>query len=205
MDASTAYLIGQVVAASGAIIAGARWLTPKVQRGVHLYNTLGQLPEQLASIAAELKPNGGGSMRDAVNRIELGQHVNRATMRAYSETPEFGRFETNEKGECGYADRTFLRWVQRTPDEVKGWGYLNCICDDEREDVREAVETNVRQGAEFSRRLRLQPVDGPLLEVHCRATVLRHPANGAVLGWVWTIRRPEPRPTPAHMRPDDGA
>lgn len=59
------------------IITAIRKAWPTITKAVNVINEISELPETIANIEAEIKvvrsevlPNGGGSLRDAVNRTE---------------------------------------------------------------------------------------------------------------------------------------
>jgi len=72
----------------------------------------------------ELTPNGGGSIKDAVARIDHrvasveGKH---RAMLIHSPMP---MFEADEYGHCCMVNRAFVRLVGKDLSEVAGWGWM---------------------------------------------------------------------------------
>lgn len=97
---------------------------------------------KLDAILKELKPNGGESLRDAINRIEKHQKMQSnefQLLKKRSETRDeinlIANFETDKNGECVWANKHYLNIVGLTLPEVLGNGWANAIADKDREYV----------------------------------------------------------------------
>lgn len=111
----------------------------------------------LQAVQAELQPNAGSSLRDAVNstrdaviRIEGETRVVRATQRAMSSaSPEAALVEFGADGTCEWANQQWLTLAGQEPAGAAGWGWLNAIHQNEREAIREEWMTALDQQSQF--------------------------------------------------------
>lgn len=107
--------------------------------------TVPVLTKSIEAIEAELRPNGGSSLRDQTNRIEKrivavenNAIVMRAAQRAIACSPSnTAMMETTPLGECHWVNQNWLDLTRQEPEEAIGWGWLNAIHQEERESVRE--------------------------------------------------------------------
>jgi len=112
----------------------------------------------LRDILAELRPNGGSSLRDAVTRLERNLDDNTKMLRIlrwkekkFANTLGVATFETDSVGRCVDANETYLELVGLTIDEVLQDGWRNAIDKDELEDVCHDWDLCVAQGRDFHR------------------------------------------------------
>lgn len=89
----------------------------------------------IEKIKEEFKPNGGSTLRDAINRIEtrllLEEHARRAT----SMILDVGIFETDGSGSCKWINRKFSELSGLAQSEAEGFGWINSIHFDDRERI----------------------------------------------------------------------
>ena len=107
------------------------------------------LTEQVSLVVSELRPNGGASIRDSLNRIELRQVLQEQRQKAILSDMSVGVFETNTEGEFVWVNRKYLRMTGRAPDEVKGSGWINTIAHRDRERVVVAWNKAIEEEREF--------------------------------------------------------
>lgn len=107
------------------------------------------LSEQMNFIVAELKPNGGASVRDSLNRIELSQVLNESRQRAVLTGMDVGVFETDSAGNFTWINRKYLRMTGRAPDEVKGSGWINTVALRDRDRIISAWDDAISEEREF--------------------------------------------------------
>lgn len=114
-----------------------------------LKNDITTLTKQVSFVVTELQPNGGASVRDSLNRIELRQVLQEQRQKAILSDMSIGVFETDNQGQVVWVNRKYLRMTGRTPDEVKGSGWINTIAHRDRERVVLSWETAIEEGREF--------------------------------------------------------
>lgn len=155
---------------------------------------------RLQRVMKEVMPNGGSSLRDAVGRIEVSVadqaqylRVMAGTMRANLDSdPYRALFETDADGANLWVNKTYLRWVNRSMQELLGWGWLACISDSDRERVREEWLSCVRERRQFQARYHLVDSAGERIEVDCHVVPIPEGAS-VVERYVGVIRRVDRR------------
>lgn len=126
------------------------------------------LSTQVAFIVTELRPNGGASTRDCLNRIELRQVLQEQRQKAILSDMSVGVFETDNEGEYIWVNRKYLRMTGRAPDEVKGSGWINTIAHRDRERVVAAWKKAIEEEREFEEEFMMITPDDERVQVSAR-------------------------------------
>lgn len=185
---STEYIewFAAAVGGLGALWAAGRGL-------LKISKTMDQVLENSEYIHRELKPNGGGSLRDAVNRIDdrvdtINERQQRAELRlaALNMNAPHGIVETEVNGKCVWVNRTLCRWAGRTVGEFMGAGWLTMIQSRHRDRVAHAWKQAVEDGSELEICFCIQDIDGDVIPVYMLAHPLRD-KNGGIHGHVASI------------------
>jgi PAS domain S-box-containing protein len=135
-------------------------------------------------------PNGGGSLRDVVNRTELALTVFINSSRAqWDGMGLFGVFEAAPTGEFSYVNNTLQKWTNRSEIEFRGHGWVNSVAASHREQVRQEWESCVQDMREFCMEFSMRRVDGTEFPVLWTASPVTHRTNGPVVKWVGVARR----------------
>lgn len=143
-------------------------------------------------IAKEMKPNGGSSMRDAVNRIDnrvdqidTRQILQFERVKALSMDISSGVQEFGPDGDLIWCNRTYLRLVNRDQTEVTGYGWINSIHPQDRDAVRHAWLEAVRNEMAYEGEYRVLQPEGEVIHISVRATVMR--SGDKVIGYVTSV------------------
>jgi PAS domain-containing protein len=155
---------------------------------------------RLQRVMKEVMPNGGSSLRDAVTRIEVSVgdqsqylRVMAGTMRANLDSdPYRALFETDAHGANLWVNKTYLRWVNRSVQEMLGWGWLACVCDADRERVRDEWLQSVKERRQFQARYFLVDSAGSRIEVDCHVVPIPE-GSSVVERFIGVIRRVDRR------------
>ena len=147
-----------------------------------LTNMVQEVRSSVAEVVKELKPNGGSSLRDAVNLIVAKQRARDNT------TEQYGVFETDKNGGCTHCNLQYLRMTGRTQEEVIGNGWVNCIYPEDRAYVREQWAEAVQDNRDFEMQYRMVNADGEPFEVIGRAVVMKDQL-GRAIGYYGTIQK----------------
>jgi len=110
----------------------------------------------LETVEKELKPNGGSSLRDAINRIELRQIIADEKAQAMEMDSIKGVWEADTKGRYIHTNRTYQKITGLSSEATHGYGWLNAIHKDDREGVLKDWEQAVSQQREFYQTFRIQ-------------------------------------------------
>ena len=205
MDLEKLYTILGIVIAAGTI-AGVAWakLREPARRCGAACRAIVTLPQsveatraEIAAVSAivskELTPNGGGSMRDIVNRLATRFDAGDARLRALLIQMEVAIWESDEKGNCVFVSRKMCRITGRTQEESLGRGWIGTIHYDDRERVVEEWDACVRDGRDFSMQYAFMTPGGERVEVCSAATVCRD-AKGNAVGYVGSVELLGERP-----------
>lgn len=165
----------------------------------HLHKLQG-MDATLGTIRAQVMPNGGSSLSDKVHQtLEVSQSTARnvtvlaATVRAHHDADaNVAKFEADSNGLFTWVSKSFLRWCNRSPEQMRGWGWSNCVADKDRDRVREEWEMAVNERREFQLRFELRDNDGCNIAVEANATPIFYGAGAAPEQWVGVIRRVAP-------------
>lgn len=146
-----------------------------------------EIVSKLDKLVAEVSPNGGSSMRDAINRIEANQVKTEERVRILLLDSSDGIWESDAQGMCIWANRTLLNIIDLELHEVVGNGWIAAI----QEDQRNRVVLEWRHAVEDKREFRLdfpyQTRSGEIRNVSCRASPMLK--LGKVCGWIGVVKR----------------
>lgn len=151
----------------------------------------------LKRVLHEVSPNGGSSMRDAVNttrdtakRTEMALAIFINSTRAqWDGMGMFGVFEADAEGNHIYTNSIYQKWTNRSDHELGGIGWVNTIAFADRDMVRREWQSCIQDTREFVLNYRMRDVAGHEFDVICTATPVREAHNGPVVKWVGVIRR----------------
>jgi len=141
---------------------------------------IGCLATKLDFIVSELHPNGGASVRDSLNRIELRQVLQERRQKAILSDMSVGVFETDNEGEFVWVNRKYLRMTGRAPDEVKGSGWINTIAHRDRERVVLAWNKAIEEEREFEEEFLMITPDDDRVQVQARTYKMTTQDNGSL-------------------------
>ena len=175
------------VAASAAGLVRFFWFSaPKIYRRLRhnmfgigdIKTDIGALSAQVELVITELRPNGGASIRDSLNRIELRQVLQEQRQKAILSDMSVGVFETNNEGEFVWVNRKYLRMTGRAPDEVKGSGWINTIAHRDRERVVMAWNKAIEEEREFEEEFLMITPDDERVQVSARTYKMETKESG---------------------------
>jgi PAS domain S-box-containing protein len=119
---------------------------------------IARIPEVLDSlhqIQAELRTNGGGSLRDEIRAIATKNATNEQRIRALLQSTNEPVFETNAVGEWVWVNRTMVNMTGRLSEEMYGNGWKNLVDPADRATVAEEWKFATRDKRECIVRFRL--------------------------------------------------
>jgi len=128
--------------------------------------TFGRRGAQLDRIESELKPNGGTSMKDAINRIEDRQMDFEAFQTAHLNTQDVAILRTDITGKLYMINRQYQRMTGYSIDEVRDDGWINAIDPSNRDKVSEDWDHCVESGRELSEDILFKHVNGKTFWAH---------------------------------------
>lgn len=150
------------------------------------FNQLSDLYLKVQKISEEFSPNGGSTLRDAINRIEDKITLQEQKTLAIIKSFPIGTWISDKHGKCVDVNRSLCKIMGRTESEIKGDNWSNWIHPDERDDVFEEWYRAVNNMMTFDMTYRYVLPDGRIQKVHGVAYQLRTERN-ELIGFLGTL------------------
>lgn len=129
-----------------------------------------QVERLLRQVKHEVMPNGGASLRDAINRTESTVALLVAQQRARDDAEDdIVRLDADADGRVTWMAGALMRWTERTSDELKGYGWMSFVHPDDREDVADEYSRCIRHSRQFDAAFRLIDRSGDITMVRMSA------------------------------------
>lgn len=190
----TAILQGIALAGTG--WAALKWVVPA---GVRVHGALAKVD----TIYAELKPNGGSSLRDAVDVLGakvdvLSREYAAMSARQWAMVGAISQptWESDAQGNCIRANQALLVMTGRSVDDLQGSGWENIVLPADRERVwaewRDAVARARTFESEYT-------VINPTMRKAFVVSAVANPffsVTGEVIGWIGTYAKARPTTYP---------
>lgn len=157
------------VAVAGAVAGGLRYIVV-----VHRI---------MQRIVAEFSPNGGGSLRDAINRIEACISMQVGLGRRMMGEMRLAVFEATPSGEWVWASPQWCEIAGLTLSDASGTGWLSAVHPDDRERVIEEWKSCCEHQRIFRSEFRYVTPAGRTVAVRAMAEPVRN-SKGGVVGFV---------------------
>lgn len=156
---------------------------------VHRNIDLPKLANEVSSIRAELLPNGGSSVRDAINRMEdRGIRTDRVNWAVRQDGP-VGTFICDKEGSNRDVNRSYCRWLGVGAEDLLGHGWRNYVL---RGEVNHFVDQEwqdaFHQGREVEFILHMRTVQGTVLELDIKAHPIQNRV-GDIVEYIGVIRK----------------
>jgi len=145
--------------------------------------------EKLNLLLSEVRPNGGSSLRDAVNRIEERQIRLDERSKAVLHESVDAIFESDSEGRMLWANHAYLRMVGRSMEEIRGFGWINSIHFDDREAVEDHWTQAVEQERPIDMKFRVVTPQGEITLVRAASYKMHSEKKGFVGFVVFFFRR----------------
>lgn len=142
---------------------------------------------KVSHIYNELTPNGGGSIKDAINRIEALQMASlQLTGKAY--------WLSDPDGKCTYASTRLAVLMGSHPNQIMDWGWISFIASEYRDAVREEWISAVSDRREFHMKYAYIHQDGTKVPILGHAIPVIHAQTKVVVGMIGWAEPMEPTP-----------
>jgi len=141
----------------------------------------------LEKMHEEFKPNGGASLRDAINRIESKLLIEQHARRAMSMAMDIGFFETDAQGMCTWVNQYYTDLSGLSNEDAKNFGWVTGLFEEDRERVVEEWASAVKQKRVFKLEYGMvNSRNSEYSKVHCTAFPISN-IKGDVIGFVGII------------------
>lgn len=144
------------------------------------------LPDKVDELSAQVKPNGGSSLRDAIDRI--GHRI--AAMEVLDRTrwhmdPHIASFRNDAHGNCIAANLKLCQLFGVSESELTGMNWRNSVHPSDIERMTKEWTEAVKMGADFTMRVKYQDERGTPIPSLCSAKAIK--VNGQVIGWLGMV------------------
>lgn len=178
-------------AVGGATYGAYRVIIPKIQKHLSKVNELLDLipcVKRLDEVVMkELRPNGGTSLKDAINEIRRSLAILDGRLHILAEQHGLISWESDAAGRCIWVSTAMLRMLGRQPDEILGSNWRSIIHCDDRERVYREWDSAVRDGRTFILRYRWVRSDGTDIPIAAEAHILKD-KSGEIVGYASIVR-----------------
>lgn len=167
-----------------------KWFLPLIKRFKGYFERINNACDRIKYIDSELKPNGGGSIKDKINTISTtlakveGRQVKiesrQLSLLAITDKP---MFESDAKGGCIWVNHAYCRLFQRTFSELARNGWKVILHPSCEEDVIERWETAIIEEVDFHMTYKCVKASGETINVRCNAYKLTS-SSGELLGHI---------------------
>lgn len=153
------------------------WLKEKIAKLSDLYT-------KIQIIAEEFRPNGGSTLRDAINRIESKVSLQQQTTTAIIKSFPIGTWISDEKGKCIDVNKNMCKITGRTETELKGDNWANWVV--EKDDVLDEWVRCINNDSNFDYEYHYHLPDRRKQLVHSVAQRLKND-KGELVGFLGTM------------------
>lgn len=155
------------------------WLKKRVDELRDLY-------KKVLIISEEFRPNGGSTLRDAINRIEDKIALQEQKTVAIIKSLPLGTWVSDKNGKCIDVNKSLCSIMKRTESEIKGDNWSNWIFPAEKDEVFDEWNRCVKNMMNFDMVYRYVLPDGKVQKVHGIAYQLRTD-KGDLVGFLGTL------------------
>lgn len=164
-------------------------IKPRLIMWKKMYEQLTVISEQMPKIQeiySEMKPNGGTSLRDAVNRIESLVNKQRLYTKTMIKSFPGGTFDANEKGELIGVNKSVCTLLNRTESELIRDNWIKWIHVDDKDRVIKEWHRCIESQSDFDMEFKIMLPDKGTKKVGMVAYQLRDEAGG-LHGFIGTL------------------
>lgn len=149
--------------------------------------------DDIVRISAELRTNGGATLRDGLDRIERRQVLADARQKMLlNDVPGKVILEMDQAGQCTYISRPIMGWTGRTQAEMLHDGWFSAVWPQDRERVIREWHACLSQSRNFDEQFAIVGSDALPVRVSMRAYPVEN-EDGKTIGWVGKLERGEAR------------
>jgi PAS domain S-box-containing protein len=176
--------IGEAFGAISATIAGVIAIYNFILKPVcRHFKSITKLMLNVDALVADLKPNGGSSLKDQINRIEhrliRGEMRSRALIRDY----DCGIFECDMKGSNMYVNRTYCKMLKTSSTKLLGTEWIQFIHPDYMGDYESMWSDKFENCEEVDMCILMIDSDGETIPVRIKAYPLKDDTQTKCVGY----------------------
>lgn len=128
-----------------------------------------QLAEDMRVVKEQVHPNGGASLRDSVDRIELRQILDQQVLGSVLSLQSIAFFRADATGAVTEVSRPLCKFLERAEQEVLGNSWFTWINEDVRDEVMAEWMGAIQMGRDFDKYFEMFTDEKEVLAVHLKA------------------------------------
>ena len=158
----------------------------------------------LLKIKDEFSPNGGSSLKDAINRLEVGQQKNTERHKLLISELGMSFFETDAKGSCIWVSPKWENLTGILHENAMGNGWINAIHPWDREKVYKEWSESIKQQRSFNMIYMVNKEDPK--KITCQTVLLKDVKNNitGVIGTISLLETPDNNGKPLYDKSGQG-
>jgi PAS domain S-box-containing protein len=121
----------------------------KIKPYISVKDDIAALKVDLSKISSEFKTNGGKSLKDQINDLQVSTKTILYRQRWILDNREEPIFETDEHGNFTWVNDAFARLTDRPFRDLQNNNWINCLKEDSREEISESWKTAVENKRTF--------------------------------------------------------
>lgn len=153
---------------TSATIVWKKAIAPLLNKATDYFDKISSMIKDVEEIRREIKPNGGSSIKDAVNRIEARLINMEHVQSALRQDGPMGIFQCKTDGRNIDVNRTYCRLLKCTKEELLDFGWKNFISEESRESYEIDWKDAFEDGREISATLNFVSRDGEIINTDVR-------------------------------------
>ena len=146
---------------------------------------IADLKNDISTISKELKPNGGKSIKDQINDLQLSTKTILYRQRWILDNREEPIFETDEKGNFTWANDALMRLTDRSFRDLENNNWINALCEKTRDEVNDSWQIAIENKRNFEHEIII--VDGKNRAFHAKCQAVRQ-EDGIYMGKLTNIK-----------------
>ena len=145
------------------------------------------IPSTIKEIKAELKYNGGSSLKDLISKVENRQSIQEQRLCfVLDATPNIGVFETDETGACTKVSLGYALMAGMSQQDCLVSGWINNIHPEDRDKVYSEWKNAIEHSRPFYLKYRFG-TEGNYSEVIGKSTPIT--SKGKITSWIGVITK----------------
>jgi PAS domain S-box-containing protein len=150
-----------------------------------VYENVKLLDTKLDGLIEQFKPNGGTTIKDSLNRIELKQASNENITSFLINSLDVPMFKTDNSGLFIWVSKAYADIYNSDHDELMEWGWLTAIHIEDVDRVRTRWKHSIEEKRVFEDNYRVVDSTGKVTSVRSRAAPTFF--NNKIAGWIGAL------------------
>lgn len=142
----------------------------------------------LNQLRSDMTPVDKQSLRDFLQAMRHEQRLTRSSQYTLMQTMEEGVFVMSKEGSCMWVNRAYCRLTGALPHQVMGFGWLNFLPQQDRDEIKRTWLESVDNEMEYQLRFAYQRPDGTRIPAYAHVLPSRDVDSGEVLEYIGIVQ-----------------